>query len=229
MRTLTIYLLVIFWSLSLFSFPRKSVNSADPDPTRFQSEINLFVEWDKKNSYPSQAILFIGSSSIRLWPTRRAFPDFPVINRGFGGAHTSDLIYFYDQVIQPYDAAVVVLYAGDNDIADGKTVEQVFQDYSELVTRVLRDKPLVKFVYLPVKPSPSRFSFWKEMNRLNLMIKEYSEKDYRLFYVDIATPLLNSTGVPDKKFFTKDLLHLNEDGYAQWQKVLTPKLRELYP
>jgi lysophospholipase L1-like esterase len=228
MRTLAVYLLIIFLSLSFFSFQGEGIISADPDPARFQSEIDLFVAWDQKNSYPLQAILFIGSSSIRMWPTRQSFPDFPVINRGFGGAHTSDLIYFYDQIVQPYDAAVVVFYAGDNDIADGKTAEKVFEDYSELVTRILRDKPLVKFIYLPVKPSPSRFSFWKEMNRLNLMIKEYNDKNLRLFYVDVATPLLDSNTVPDKKFFTKDLLHLSEAGYAQWQKILAPHLQELY-
>jgi len=229
MRTLLIYLFIIFLSLSSFAFSGGEITSPDPDPSRFQSEINLFVEWDQKNSHPAQAILFIGSSSIRLWPTCLAFPDFPVINRGFGGAHTSDLIYFYDQIVQPYDAAVIVFYAGDNDIAAGKTAAQVFEDYTELVTRIRHDKPLVKFIYLPVKPSPSRFSLWKEMNRLNLMIKVYNDKNVGLFYVDVAIPLLDSNAVPDKKFFTKDLLHLSEEGYTQWQKILAPKLQELYP
>ena len=225
---MTLYLLIFLLSLSFLSFQGEATVTPDPDPARFQSEIDLFVEWDQKNSHPAQAILFIGSSSIRMWLTRQAFPDFPIINRGFGGAQTSDVAHFYEQVVQPYDARVIVLYAGDNDIADGKTVAQVFEDYIELVNRILQDKPSAKFVYLPAKPSPSRFARWKEMNRLNLMIQEFNQKNPRLFYVDVASALLDSTGIPDKKYFIEDLLHLSEKGYEVWQEILAPQLRELY-
>lgn len=228
MKIMTLYLLIFLLSLSFLSFQGEAAVTPDPDPARFQSEIDLFVEWDQKNSHPAQAILFIGSSSIRMWPTRQAFPDFPIINRGFGGAQTSDVAHFYEQVVQPYDARIIVLYAGDNDIADGKTAAQVFEDYIELVNRILQDKPSAKFVYLPVKPSPSRFARWKEMNRLNLMIQEVNQKNPRLFYVDVASALLDSTGVPDKKYFIEDLLHLSEKGYEVWQEILAPQLRELY-
>lgn len=151
-----------------------------------------------------------------------------MINRGFGGAHISDVLFYYQQIIAPYDPYIIVFYCGDNDIADGKTVEQVFEDYGELVRRILQDKPSVKFIYLPIKPSPSRFSHWTEMNRLNLMIKDFNEKNPRLFYVDVATALLNTKGEPDSVFFMSDLLHLNEKGYNAWNKVLAPQFKKIF-
>lgn len=228
MKVKILSLFICLFSLSIFSFQTNNSSAVDPDPTRYQSEIDQYQEWDQKNSSPEKAILFAGSSSIRLWLTRQAFPEFPVINRGFGGAHISDVLYYYQQIIAPYDPSVIVFYCGDNDIADGKTVEQVFEDYRELVKRILQDKPSVKFIYLPIKPSPSRFSHWKEMNRLNGMIKNFNEKNPRLFYVDVATALLNSNGEPDSTFFTPDLLHLNEKGYNAWNKVLAPQLKKIY-
>jgi lysophospholipase L1-like esterase len=221
-------LLILILSFTMLSFQGERGIVPDPDPARFQSEIELFKEWDQKNSHPAEAVLFIGSSSIRMWPTRQAFPEYPVINRGFGGAQTSDVVHFYDVVVRPYDARIILLYAGDNDIADGKNAPQVFEDYIELVNRIMQDKPAVKFVYLPIKPSPSRFAKWEEMKRLNLMIKEYNQKNPRLFYLDTASALLDSVGVPEKKYFIEDLLHLNETGYAVWQKILAPQLKELY-
>ena len=220
--------LAFIFSLLIFSFHANCRSMVDPDPTRYQSEIDQYQEWDQKNSPPERAILFVGSSSIRLWLTRQAFPEFPVMNRGFGGAHISDVLYYYQQIIAPYDPSVIVFYCGDNDIADGKTVEQVFEDYLELVKRILDDKPLVKFIYLPIKPCPSRFSHWTEMNRLNAMIKDFNDKNPRLFYVDVATVLLNTKAEPDSAFFMSDLLHLNEKGYESWNKILVPQLRKIY-
>src|SRR5699024_10370064 len=118
--------------LVLISFPLLSqAQSAveDPDPHRFATEIEAFNRLDSKNSTPQHAIQFVGSSRIRMWQTHQAFPDFPVINRGFGGAQISDIIYYYEDVIAPYKPEVMVFYCGDNDIAAGKPVAQVFKDY----------------------------------------------------------------------------------------------------
>ena len=105
-------------------------DAPDPDPARFAAEIESFAVWDTKNSFADGATLFVGSSSIRLWPTAKAFPEVAVINRGFGGSEISDVIHFYDQVIKPYAAPRIFLYAGDNDIARGKTAERVAGDQS---------------------------------------------------------------------------------------------------
>lgn len=115
----------------------------DPDPARFAKSpdgdevyIESFEYWDEKNSVPDDAVLFVGSSSIRKWPTSRYFPFVPVINRGFGGSHISDVNYYLDKTVLKYAPRAIVLYAGDNDIASGKSALRVFEDYKSFVARV---------------------------------------------------------------------------------------------
>ncbi len=200
---------------------------ADPDPKRFQNEIDAFNKWDAKNSWPKEAVLFVGSSSIRMWKTHEAFPDFPVINRGFGGAHISDVLYYYNDIVKKYRAPIIVFYAGDNDIAGGKTVVQVYEDYVKFVKMIKKDDFEVKLIYIPIKPSINRWRYWEKMNRVNLKIKEYNDKDENLYYIDLATPLLDASGNPKKDVFIGDGLHLNKKGYALWEKLLSLLLEQL--
>ena len=83
--------------------------------------IDQFIEWDKKNSFLKKGILFVGSSSIRFWHTSNYFPELPIINRGFGGSHISDINYFINETVLKYKPHIIVFYAGDNDIAANKT------------------------------------------------------------------------------------------------------------
>lgn len=219
-------LALLFVYMHSLGFAQVSVE--DPDPERFSQEIQQFVAWDAKNSFPADAILFVGSSSIRFWETHQAFPGYPVINRGFGGSHISDVQFYYDQVIGKYAPSVIVFYAGDNDIAAGKAVTQVVGDYQEITNHILQDFPEVKFVYVPIKPSSSRWDYWPKMKETNKRIKAYNQGNDRLFYVDLATPLLNSDRQPKDKLFRDDLLHLNESGYKVWNQILRPKLQMWY-
>ncbi|SMO62090.1 GDSL-type esterase/lipase family protein [Fodinibius sediminis] len=199
----------------------------DPDPLRFEEQIEQFKNWDRKNSTPTDPILFVGSSSIRLWDTAVAFPDLAVLNRGFGGSHTSDVQYFYEDLIAPYNPSLIVFYEGDNDIAAGKPVEQVMSDYQQLVQRILKDKPNVNFLYVPIKPSSSRWDQWPRMDQLNQQIKEYNSTHARLHYADLATPVLNENGLPDNRLFLDDQLHLNKQGYDKWNDAIRPVLKRL--
>jgi lysophospholipase L1-like esterase len=199
-----------------------------PDPQRFKTEINNFEMWDAKNSFPKHAILFVGSSSIRFWESHDSFPNFPILNRGFGGAYISDVQHYYDQVIGKYAPSVIVFYCGDNDIAGGESVDQVFGNYTNLITRILRDFPKVKFIYVPIKPSSSRWELWSKMKEVNQQIETYNKQSKQLFYVDTATPLFAPNGRPNDSFFRDDHLHLNPKGYAVWNHILQPELESLY-
>ncbi len=125
----------------------------DPDPQRFAAEIQAFEEYDRKNSSPSDAILFVGSSSIRFWPTAQSFPNLVVINRGFGGSHVSDVNFYVDRLVLKYRPRLIVFYAGDNDIADRKPPQQVFDDSREFVQLVHAGLPATRIIYLSIKPS----------------------------------------------------------------------------
>ncbi|NQT26124.1 hypothetical protein HQ585_12270 [candidate division KSB1 bacterium] len=200
----------------------------DPDPARFEEEINRFMQWDRKNSTPENAILFVGSSSIRMWQTHEGFPLLPIINRGFGGAHTSDVNHFYEQVIKKYTPSLIVLYVGDNDIAGGKSPDQVLEDYQILVKLIHEDNPSSKLIFIPIKPSQSRWKFWPKMEETNRLIQEFNELNPNLIYIDLATPLLNSAGIPDPSLYLEDELHLSKKGYKIWETILRPLLQELY-
>jgi lysophospholipase L1-like esterase len=212
-------LLIVFCTcLALNAQDKRAENPA----ARWDETIRQFEQWDSKNTFPSDAVLFVGSSSIRLWPTRECFRGFAVINRGFGGSQIPDVNYYAERIVLPYKPKVIVFYAGDNDIAAGKNARRVFDDYRKFVKLVHEKLPETRIIYIGIKPSRSRWSLWPVMNEANGMIRDFSAKDARLFYFDSATPLLGNDGEPNSTFFLKDQLHLNDEGYALWTKSLRP-------
>lgn len=197
---------------------------ANPDPNRFAGEIKAFAEWDGKNAVPAEPVLFVGSSSARMWRTHESFPDLPVINRGFGGSHISDVIYYVDRVVLPYKPRAIVFYAGDNDIAGGKAPQRVLDDYRKFVGLVHAKLPTTRIVFITIKPSRSRWSLWPRMNEANALVRDFCRGDNRLFWADLGMPLLGSDGMPMPELFLGDQLHLNAQGYAVWTRALGPIL-----
>lgn len=200
-----------------------SADVPDPDPERFGESIETFVIWDNKNSFPEDSILFVGSSSVRFWSTAKAFPGKPIINRGFGGSELSDVIHFYRQLIRPYSPRKIFLYAGDNDIDNGKSADQVFEDYKELVALVTADLPESELIFISIKPSKLRWEKWPIMDDANQMVRDYAAEHPNLDYADLAAPMLDSDGML-KDVFLDDGLHLNEAGYELWREALAPFL-----
>jgi len=210
-------------------FGQENTNhTPNPDPSRFKEAVEIFNRFDLKNSFPKDAILFVGSSSIRLWESAVNFPGYPVINRGFGGSHISDVIYYIEPLVIKYNPWMIVLYAGDNDIAAAKKAEQVFGDYKKFVNLVKKELPNAKIIFLPIKPSLDRWKFWDEIKEANGMIRIFTEKDKSLYYVDTATPMLGSEALPDSSLFVEDGLHLNSKGYELWTEILIPVLEKIY-
>lgn len=198
----------------------------DPDPNRFEKDIADFVAWDSKNAVPADPILFVGSSSIRMWKTHESFPQLPVMNRGFGGSHISDVVHFSDRIVLPYTPKLIVFYAGDNDVSGGKSASRVLCDYRRFVELVHGKFPDTGIIFITIKPSGSRWSLWPEMNKANNLIKAFSEKSGRLFFADLGTPLLGADGKPDDSFFRSDRLHLNDKGYRLWARTLEPVIEK---
>lgn len=190
---------------------------------RWKSAISAF---EKQPAPASDGALFVGSSSIRLWDLEKSFPGMPVINRGFGGSEVADSVHFADRIILPAKPRVVVLYAGDNDIAKGKTAQRVSEDFAKFVKVIHKELPQTRILYLPIKPSISRWKLREPMQQANAMIRKQCDANKRLVYVDNYASILNADGEPDAKFFKADGLHLNDAGYAKWNAILTPVLKE---
>ena len=209
-------------------------SQADPNPGRFylsndadELYIKDFLDWDKKNTFEKNGILFIGSSSIRKWKTSEYFNYKTIINRGFGGSHISDINHYFNTIIFTYSPKIIVFYAGDNDIAGKKRPDQVLEDYIEFVGLVKKNIKQTRIIYLPIKPSPSRWSLWGNMAEANRLIKTFIDSDDQQIYLDTATPMLNSRGKPSGHLFVSDSLHLSEEGYDLWSGILKPALDSL--
>ena len=197
-----------------------ATRQADPDPTRFEADIRAFEAWDRQNSVPRDAVLFVGSSSIRMWQTAESFPGLAVINRGFGGSHTSDVNHFAPRIVLKYAPRAIVFYAGDNDVADGKQPEQVAGDFQKFVEIVHAKLPDTEIIYLPVKPSLARWPLWPRMQETNAIVKQFVDRRERITYIDTATPMLGADGRPRPEIFLEDGLHMNAEGYQIWSNLL---------
>ena len=193
---------------------------------KWEKEIAAFEAMDRAHAPPTNAVLFVGSSSIRLWKTLAAdFPEFPVINRGFGGSEMADSARFAGRIVLPYRPRQVVVYAGDNDLANGKPPEQVLADFKDLVAKVWERLPRARIAYIAIKPSPSRWKLAAKVRAANRLIEEFSKSDERLDFIDIFAPMLDGQGQPREELFLADRLHLNTAGYRLWTEKVRPYLK----
>jgi hypothetical protein len=217
-------LLILLSNVTLLNTQNKL--SAESGSNKWEKDIRSFEEWDSKNTFASNAVLFVGSSSIRLWATRECFPEFSVTNRGFGGSQISDVNYFAHRIVLPYKPKVIVFYAGDNDIAAGKSPKRVFDDFRKFVKLIHNHLPRTRIIFISIKPSLSRWSLWPLMKETNLMVKELSDKDRQVTFADVSKVLLGRDGRPNTKLYVKDNLHLNSKGYEAWTNLLRPMIEK---
>ncbi len=224
--------------LGLFSCKQNTPNTRQagmfrggqqPDLTRFEEEIKAFEEADQQSMPPADAILFVGSSSIRMWPSPdSAFAPLPVIQRGFGGATIPEVLHYADRIVWKYQPRVIVFYCGENDIAEGTDLTVVFQNFKKLVGQMEEKLPNAQLIVLSAKPSPARWELWKDFEKFNYMMQQFASQRENVLYLNIGPTLLDSTGKPDKSLFVEDMLHMNRKGYARWERVLKPVLQDVY-
>jgi len=207
----------------------------DPVPASDPSsrEINAFQAADQKQPPPPGAVLFMGSSSIRLWATlAQDFPEIPVINRGFGGSLIQDSTKFADRIAIPYNPKIIVLYAGTNDLAYGnKKPLQVLSDFEAFVARIHAGLPQTRIVYISINPSVARWNEEADVLETNHLIEEYilstNSKTERLNYINSHEDLLSPEGLPQPSLLRPDGLHLNSDGYKVWISNIKPRILAL--
>ena len=193
----------------------------------FQKEIQKFKSADSAESPPKNAIVFVGSSSFRMWSdVNEDFPGRTIINRGFGGSSLPHVIEYVDEIVIPYKPKQVVIYCGENDFTnDTVTSEIVSQRFKTLFSKLRQQLPRAEIVYVSMKPSPSRQHLMKEMAAANASIRDFLKQKPRTVYVNIWDNMLDENGSPRKELFLKDMLHMNDKGYAIWQEALDPHLK----
>lgn len=199
----------------------------DPDPTRFEAELATLTSSDATNPPPRNAIVGIGSSSMRMWAPRihRDLDGLTVIPRGFGGSHFSDAIYYADELVLKYQPRAVIVYEGDNDTNNGKTAQRVRDDLEFFVDYCRTSLPDLRFYVLSVKPAPSRIGIWEStVVPANEAMEAYCEATEGVTYIDVSAGMFNRFGDLRNDIFLSDGIHLNDDGYDIWSAAIAPVL-----
>ncbi|PWL27446.1 GDSL-type esterase/lipase family protein [uncultured Roseivirga sp.] len=212
----TNYLLIILLLIT-------SIDLFGQDPLRFAEEVKKFE--NASVQYPTQnRIVFTGSSSIRLWVDFKSyFPEHNVINTGFGGSETSDLIHYKDLLISQFNPKQVFIYEGDNDVNSGKSGLQILADMNKLVNDLL-EEGVENIVIIAPKPSIARWELKEKYEKVNASFKAMADLSPNIQFADVWTPMLNEDGKVKSDIFVEDNLHMNKKGYDIWIKVIGPLL-----
>ncbi len=197
------------------------------DYARWEKEVAAYEAADRKSPPPRGGILFIGSSTIRLWETLADdFPDHKVINRGFGGSEIVDSTHFADRLIFAHEPKQIFLRAGGNDIHAGRIPAEVAADFAEFVRVVHARLPKAEILYIAVSPAPARWGEGDKYRELNRLIREMALGMPRVGFVDAYDVSLAPDGRARPELFVKDRLHFSAEGYELFAERVRPFLAQ---
>lgn len=216
-----VYRIILLMMLGATTFTSCAQQATRP----FYKDIQEFKRLDKEDPPPQHAIVFVGSSSFTIWKdVQKYFPGHKIINRGFGGSTLAQAIEYTDEIIIPYHPKQVVVYSGENDIAEKVTANDVVQRFTTLFKKIRAKLPQANIVFVSMKPSPSRQQLMPIMKEANGRIKEFLSKDKNTAYVDVYSLMLDGSGNPRVELFRADMLHMKKAGYQIWKEAIMPVL-----
>jgi lysophospholipase L1-like esterase len=190
---------------------------AQTNLSKYEKEILAFEKQDSLAMPAKGQILFIGSSSFRLWKSFAAdmqgLP--PAINRGFGGSTLAEALYYFDRMVVKYQPKWVIMYEGDNDLSQGKAPQVIAAEYDAFKARLAKQVPGANLVYVAARPSIARVTLKEKQQELNALIKAKGG-----YFIDMHSPFYLPDGSLMSDIFVADKLHLNEKGYAIFAKQI---------
>ena len=224
----------ILWTLTaLLLAPPTAIRAVEPPAdavakhaARFEKEIAAFEQADRKSPPPPGAILFVGDSAVRMWKSlAEDFPEFKVINRGFGGSELADSVYFADRIVVPYHPRLIVLKAGGNDLSGGKSPERIAADFKSFVQTVRAKLPGVRIAYQSTNPNVGRWQQKEVRLQTNALIQAIVAEGTNLDFIEVWAAFLTADGNPRKDLFLPDGLHNNAAGYQVLAEIVRPHLK----
>ncbi len=196
---------------------------AQPAKAPFYKEIAQYKKQDSLQFPQKNAVLFVGSSSLRLWnDLENVFKEYGAINRGFGGSNLADAIYYADDIIFPYHPKHIFIYSGENDIASGASVDVTLDRFKILFNLIRKQIPKARISYISIKPSISREKFDAAFQDANAKIKSFLSSQPATDFIDVYQAMLAENGKVQQDIFIQDNLHMNQKGYDIWIRVLKP-------
>lgn len=195
--------------------------------TKWEPDILKFEELDKTEEYPDDAIMFAGSSSIRLWSTLASdMSPYPVIRRGYGGAKLSDFAVYADRIFSPHRCRALVFFVA-NDItgsASDKSPEEIRKLFSKIYRTFRKISPEAPVFYVAITPTRARWQSWPQTDRANDIMKQWCDRKKSVVFIQTDTAFLDGNGEPREELFRSDKLHLNDDGYMKWSRIIRGEL-----
>ncbi|HEY5551950.1 MAG TPA: GDSL-type esterase/lipase family protein [Opitutaceae bacterium] len=217
-RRITALGLIVF--LAGIAAPVALPKSASQD---WSADMARFAHEDAGSPTPDGCVLFVGSSSIRLWGTLATdFPEVTVLNRGFGGSHIADSIVHFDRLVAPHNPRLIVFYAGTNDIAAGRLPEDVAADFREFCSMLHAAKPEARVMFISLQFAPSRWNLREKVALTNAYVAAFCAADPRRTFVDSNSVTMSADGRPRPELYVGDQLHMNAAGYEVWADLLRP-------
>jgi len=167
-------------------------------------------------------LIFYGSSSIRLWENLyNDFAAFQPVNLGFGGSTLASCVWFFDRLIAPYRPTSMIVYAGDNDLGDGRHPEEVFIFFQQLVCRTRQQFGDIPLAFISIKPSITRWNIVDSIRYTNTLIEgEIKRQGNNLHFINVYNRMTDNAGYPKREFLDPDGLHINDKGYALWKEII---------
>jgi lysophospholipase L1-like esterase len=176
--------------------------------------------WDEQK----ETIVFTGSSSVRLWEgLEDHFPNHQILNTGFGGSQTSDLLKHLQPLVLSYKPKMVFIYEGDNDINFKKSPNRVIRITRKIIDTIWQHYPETRIVLISAKPSIVRWDLKKRYIKLNRKLKEFADQSPQIAFANVWDIMLKDE-VINESLFIEDGLHMNQKGYDLWYEVIKPFL-----
>jgi hypothetical protein len=222
--------LLLFFSFVILSCSPLRKYQTLPEVQAWENDIQQFEQLDKSEKYSENSILFAGSSSIRLWNTlERDMAPYPVIQRGFGGSKLSDMVVYAERTFNPHPCKAIVIFIA-NDIT-GNDQDKSPQEVAGLFRYVLRiirkTHPETPVFWIAITPTPSRWKVWPEIVKANNLIKNICETQKNSYFIRTDFAFLNENGLPKDELFREDKLHLNDEGYKVWTKIIKKEISKI--
>ena len=218
---------IILISLALLSCSPITKYRHIPEVLSWENDIKNFEQLDKSEKYHDDAIVFAGSSSIRLWTSlEKDMAPYNIIQRGYGGAKLSDFAVYTSRIIDSHSCKAIVLFVA-NDITGSdqdKKPEEVASLFRYILKTIRKSHPVTPVFWIEITPTASRWKVWPEIQKANALIKNVCDKGKNTYFITTSYAFLNEKGLPKDELFRDDQLHLTEKGYAVWTGIIRKEL-----
>jgi lysophospholipase L1-like esterase len=196
----------------------------------YEAEVQELERSLRQRTLPVDPVVFYGSSTIRLWENlAHDLTDSRALNLGFGGSTLEACTYFFERLVSPVKPSSLVIYAGDNDLGDGRKPKDVLSFFCALAGKVDRDLGPIEIGFISIKPSPARFDLMSRIRKTNRLIQGEIASRPNYYFINVFDAMLDKNGKPQPKLFTDDGLHMSAAGYELWTRLLIPYRARIFP